>query len=133
MTSPHGGDTPRDPAAATAPAGPGGVVYVLGGRHIAADAGGYLRCQEDWSEELMEHIAALHGLQLGDDHRLVIAMVRSYYHEYAAAPAMRELLRLLRRRRPELGSSAALARLFPQGAAAMAARLAGLPRPARCM
>lgn len=110
-----------------------GTVYVLDGRHIAADAAGYLRSPADWSEDLMEHIAALHGLQLSDDHRLVIALVRSYYQEYAAAPAMRELLRLLRRRRPELGSSSALARLFPQGAAAMAARLAGLPRPARCI
>ena len=130
MSSPGGGSALPGPASASAPAA---MVYVLGGQHIAADADGYLCRQEDWSEELMEHIAALHGLQLSDDHRLVIAMVRSYYHEYAAAPAMRELLRLLRRQHPGLGSSAALARLFPQGAAAMAARLAGLPRPARCM
>ncbi len=108
--------------------------YVLNGREIAADAEGYLLDYHDWSEELMQEIARTMGLELTSDHLTVINTVRAYYESYATTPAMRGLIALLKAEgHTNLSSSVALARLFPDGAAKSAARLAGLKKPVRCI
>ena len=104
------------------------------GRTIETDSEGFLLDQSDWDEQLMEEMAAADGLELTDAHRTVINAVRDYYQQYAATPPMRGLIALLKKKgRAELASSAALARMFPKGAAKSAARYAGLPKPARCI
>ena len=104
------------------------------GRTIRTDAEGFLLDPKDWDESLMERMAREDGLELTDAHRIVIGAVRGYYQQYAATPPMRGLIAILKKQgRAELASSAALARLFPKGAARSAARYAGLPKPARCI
>lgn len=103
-------------------------------QEILTDDEGFLQNPDDWSIDLMYEIARLNNLQLTDDHILIINLVREYYHEYGTTPAMRSLIALLKKKNyNNLCSSVQLARLFPQGAAKMASKLAGLPKPVKCI
>lgn len=104
------------------------------GKTIATDDEGYLLDVADWTEELRDFMAQSMGLTLTPQHLLVIAMVREYYQTYNTTPPMRGLIKLLKAAgHTDLASSVALARLFPDGAAKSAAKLAGLPKPAKCI
>lgn len=103
-------------------------------RIISTDAEGYLSNKDDWSEDLMYHMAKLERLTLSQSHLTVIHMVRKYYAEYATTPPIRGLIALLKKEGlTELANSIALAKLFPDGAAKTAAKLAGLPKPVKCI
>lgn len=103
------------------------------GKIIPTDDEGYLLNQDDWSEELRDFIAQNMDLVLTKQHLTVINIVREYYQKYDTTPPMRGLIKLLKEQHPELASSVALARLFPDGAAKCAAKLAGLPKPVKCI
>lgn len=103
------------------------------GKVIQTDDEGYLLNTIDWSEELRDFIAQTMGLTLTEQHLVVISVVREYYQKFDTTPPMRGLIKLLKTEHPELASSVALARLFPDGAAKCAAKLAGLPKPVKCI
>lgn len=104
------------------------------GRQIETDGEGFLKDRHDWDERLMEEMAKADGLELTEQHRLVIKTVRDYYEQYATTPPMRGLIALLKKEgRADLASSTTLAKLFPAGVAKTTARYAGLPKPARCI
>lgn len=104
------------------------------GRLIPTDEEGYLLNPKDYSPELRDFMAANMGLELSEDHLIIIEMVRTYYQQFDTTPPMRGLIKLLQKEGYEhLASSVKLARLFPDGAAKSAAKLAGLPKPAKCI
>lgn len=109
------------------------MAYELNGRLIKTDDEGYLLDKDEWSEDLMQLIAGHEDLQLTTDHLLVINTVRRYYEEYASTPAIRALITLLKKEGHEDFNSIRLAVLFPKGAAKTAAKLAGLPKPVKCI
>ena len=101
---------------------------------INTDEEGFLLDKDEWNEDLMEYMASKEGLTLNSDHMLIIKTVRRYFDEYATTPAMRNLIQLLKKEgHTDIASSVKLARLFPDGAAKTAARLAGLPKPVKCI
>lgn len=104
------------------------------GRDIETDDEGYLTNLSDYSEELRDYMAQQMGLELTEEHLLIINNVREYYEEYDTTPPIRGLIQLLKKQgHTDLASSVKLARLFPDGAAKCAAKLAGLPKPAKCI
>ena len=104
------------------------------GRTIATDDEGYLQERSDWSPELRDFMAQKMGLTLTSEHLTIIAMVQRYYDEYEPTPPMRGIIKLLRQAgHAELADSIKLASLFPDGAAKSAAKLAGLPKPVKCI
>ncbi len=104
------------------------------GRDIQTDEEGYLSNLSDYSDELRDYMAQQMGLELTQEHLAVINIVRKYYEEYDTTPPIRGLIQLLKKQgHTELASSVKLARLFPDGAAKCAAKLAGLPKPAKCI
>lgn len=104
------------------------------GRKIETDAEGYLLNVSDYSDALRDHMAHEMGLELTPEHIKVIELVRAYYEEYATTPPIRGLiLQLSKHDMKHIANSRALARLFPDGAAKSAAKLAGLPKPAKCI
>ncbi len=108
--------------------------YEVSGKFIRADDEGFLISREEWSPEVMHVIASSMGLELTENHLTVINAVRRYYQEYATTPAMRSLIALLKKEgRNDLADSITLAVLFPDGAAKSAAKLAGLPKPVKCI
>ena len=104
------------------------------GRDIPLDPEGYLVELADWSPAVAEHLAAEEGLTLGDEHWEVIEVLRDFYARFEQAPAMRPLVKAVGLALgPEKGRSIHLMRLFPGSPAKVAARLAGLPKPANCL
>lgn len=109
-------------------------MFVYNGREYATDKHEYLADFADWSPSLAEHIAALEGIELTAAHWEVVNFVRDFYQTYDTSPAMRVLVKAIGQ---SLGADKAnsmyLYRLFPKGPAKQATRIAGLPKPAKCI
>ncbi|MEZ3498143.1 sulfurtransferase TusE [Pantoea sp. KPR_PJ] len=104
------------------------------GKTIATDGEGYLKHRDDWSEELAEQIAQREGITLSEAHWEVVRFVRAFYLEYNTSPAIRMLVKAMAQQYgEEKGNSRYLFRLFPDGPAKQATKIAGLPKPAKCL
>ncbi len=110
------------------------VSYQLDNQQIETDRFGYLKHTSDWSKPLAELIASGEGIALTDAHWEVITFVRDFYQTYNTSPAIRLLVKEMEKAYgPERGNSRYLYKLFPKGPAKQATKIAGLPKPARCI
>lgn len=101
---------------------------------IATDANGYLMDISQWSPAVAELIAQQEQITLTEAHWEVIYFVRNFYQEYKTSPAIRMLVKAMSQKLgEEKGNSRYLQRLFPDGPAKQATKLAGLPKPAKCL
>ena len=106
---------------------------------LRLDARGHLTSADDWNDATARQLAEAAGVELGADHWRVLRVLRRFHAETGIAPSMRPLVKLLRQNDAHLASSIALLRLFPSPAgspdspAVVAARIAGLPRPDKCL
>lgn len=101
---------------------------------IETDEYGYLKDINVWDEPLATYIAQQEGINLTDEHWLVIKFVRHFYHQYNTSPAIRMLVKALTQEYgEEKGNSRYLYRLFPGGPAKQACKIAGLPKPVKCI
>ncbi|GGO69262.1 TusE/DsrC/DsvC family sulfur relay protein [Bowmanella pacifica] len=104
------------------------------GRTILVDKAGYLLNNQDWDEALALHLAQREGIEMTDAHWEVVRFVRAFYQEFNTSPAIRALVKAMEKTYgPEKGNSRYLQRLFPEGPAKQATKLAGLPKPAKCL
>lgn len=101
---------------------------------IETDKEGYLLNYQDWSPELIPLLAQEEGIELTDAHLEVVHFVRDFYEEYKTSPAIRMLVKAMEKAHgPEKGNSKYLFKLFRKGPAKQATKLAGLPKPAKCL
>jgi len=101
---------------------------------IATDANGYLLSVLDWTPELAPVLAASEKIDLTDAHWEVVHFVRNFYLEFNTSPAIRALVKAMAQSMGEdKGNSRYLHRLFTKGAAKQATKIAGLPKPAKCL
>ena len=99
------------------------------GRMIEIDAEGYLIHATDWSRAVIEALAERDGVELREDHWLLIDFLHRFYAEYEIAPDMPVLSRNLCKDQEDCRwTRAYIKKLFPDGAK-MACRYAGLPAP----
>jgi tRNA 2-thiouridine synthesizing protein E len=106
----------------------------LAGKAIETDAQGYLKHLDDWNEELALQIAELESITMSEAHWEVVRFVRTFYQEYKTSPAIRALVKAMEQKYGiEKGSSRYLYKLFPKGPAKQATKIAGLPKPAKCI
>ncbi|MGX5913888.1 TusE/DsrC/DsvC family sulfur relay protein [Aliidiomarina sp. Khilg15.8] len=104
------------------------------GRQYETDKHAYLLHLEDWSPQLAEHIAELENIEMTSAHWEVVTFVREFYKTYDTSPAMRVLVKAVKQSMGEdKGNSRYLYKLFPKGPAKQATRIAGLPKPAKCI
>ena len=109
-------------------------MLILNGEIIETDALGYLKDFSTWSEPLVPLLAEQEGIQLTDAHWEVIFFVQDFYKEFNTSPAVRLLVKSMEQKfGPENGNSRTLFKLFPKGPAKQATKLAGLPKPAKCL
>lgn len=109
-------------------------MLTLNEKIIETDAQGYLKHGSDWSEALASQLAAQEEIDMTDAHWEVIYFVRHFYREFNTSPAVRLLVKSMADKYgPEKGSSRYLYRLFPKGPAMQASKLAGLPKPVKCI
>ncbi|CCG86866.1 sulfurtransferase TusE [Erwinia piriflorinigrans] len=104
------------------------------GKEIARDAQGYLKSTTDWSEGLALQLAAEEAIELSEAHWEVVHFVRAFYLEFNTSPAVRMLVKAMAQKYgEEKGNSRYLFRLFPKGPAKQATKIAGLPKPVKCL
>ena len=100
----------------------------------AFDKEGFLRRLQDWSPEVAAQIAAAEGITLSDSHWEIVKLLRAYYQEFDASPAMRALVKYCALQLgPEKGKSIYLLSLFPGSPAKIGSKIAGLPKPDNCL
>ena len=101
---------------------------------LPRDKQGYLTDSSIWTKAIAELIAANEELELSEDHWQVINYVRKFYIEFNTSPSIRPLVKYLAKEwSAEKGTSIYLHILFPDGPAKQATKIAGLPKPARCI
>jgi tRNA 2-thiouridine synthesizing protein E len=104
------------------------------GQQIEVDHQGYLKNVHDWQPALAPVLAASEEIRLTEQHWEVINFVRTFYLEYKTSPAIRVLVKAIGQSLgPDKGNSKYLYTLFPIGPAKQATKIAGLPKPAKCL
>lgn len=100
----------------------------------AFDKEGFLRDLDAWQPEVAQQIAAMEGLALSPAHWEVVNLLRDYYQEFDASPAMRPLVKYCALKLgADKGKSIYLMRLFPGSPAKLGSKIAGLPKPDNCL
>ncbi|WP_394132972.1 TusE/DsrC/DsvC family sulfur relay protein [Shewanella maritima] len=108
--------------------------FKFNGQQIETDHQGYLKHSSDWQEAMAPVIAATEDIELTDSHWEVIHFVRNFYLEFNTSPAIRVLVKAIGQKLgPDKGNSKYLYTLFPVGPAKQATKIAGLPKPAKCI
>ncbi|WP_407290888.1 TusE/DsrC/DsvC family sulfur relay protein [Stutzerimonas zhaodongensis] len=106
----------------------------VNGMSIAVDQEGFLVDLNDWSEPVAEALAAAEGIELQNEHREILQLLREFYREFELSPATRPLIKYTALKLgPDKGNSMHLNRLFKGTPAKLAAKLAGLPKPSNCI
>ncbi|GAD90357.1 MULTISPECIES: TusE/DsrC/DsvC family sulfur relay protein [Vibrio] len=109
-------------------------MFEFNGKNIETDAQGYLLNFKDWEEGMIAILAEQEGIELTPAHLEVVHFVRDFYLEFNTSPAVRMLVKAIEKAHgPEKGNSKYLFKLFKQGPAKQATKLAGLPKPAKCL
>ena len=112
-----------------APTPPEHAVLEVEGRYVALDQEGYLVDSQAWSKAVTEHMAQVDGLELVDDHWLLIDFLNRFYNEFQVAPELPVLARNLCKDQNDCRwTRKYIKELFP-GGAKTACRYAGLPAP----
>lgn len=107
---------------------------IFEGKEIETDGDGYLKDTTLWSEALASAIAEKEGISLAVEHWEVVRFVREFYLEFNTSPAIRMLVKAMANKfGEEKGNSRYLYRLFPKGPAKQATKIAGLPKPVKCI
>ncbi|NVJ60000.1 MAG: TusE/DsrC/DsvC family sulfur relay protein [Gammaproteobacteria bacterium] len=102
--------------------------------NIETDKEGYLLNSKQWTKDLAPLIAEKENIELTQEHWEVIEYVRNFYDEFATSPSIRPLVKYLAKQLgSEKGNSLYLYKLFPKGPAKQATKIAGLPKPKRCI
>ena len=110
------------------------MAYQVNGQTVEHDEEGYIDDLSDWSRDVAGVIAEAEGIDMSDAHWAVIEFLRNYYDEYQIAPAVRVLVRAIKKEMgPEIGNNAYMNGLFPGGPAKQACKIAGLPKPTGCI
>jgi tRNA 2-thiouridine synthesizing protein E len=100
----------------------------------AFDRDGFLRDLSDWSPAVAEQIARTEGIALSPAHWEILQLLRDYYQEFDASPAMRPLVKYCALKLgPDKGRSIYLLKLFPGSPAKLGSKIAGLPKPDNCL
>ena len=108
--------------------------YSIHGSIIEHDEEGYLKDISVWNEDLALEIAKSENIDLTPEHWEVINFLREYYEEYQIAPAVRILMKEMKKKfGAEKGDQKYLYDLFPYGPAKQACKIAGLPKPTGCV
>lgn len=102
--------------------------------NVKRDKNGYLLDHSTWTHDLAEALAAEEKVTMTEAHWEVIKFVRNFYEEFDTSPAIRLLVKAMANKLgADKGNSKYLYKLFPKGPAKQATKIAGLPKPAKCI
>jgi tRNA 2-thiouridine synthesizing protein E len=102
--------------------------------HPHTDNEGYLQDPKQWTEALATQLAASEHIELTPLHWEIVRFVRNYYLEHKDIPKMRALVTHIQQHAEYAQiNSAAIHHLFPLSPALQIAKIAGLPKPKKCL
>ncbi|MBV1863775.1 MAG: TusE/DsrC/DsvC family sulfur relay protein [Rhodobacteraceae bacterium] len=108
--------------------------YEVNGTTIEADEEGYITNLGEWTNDLAGVIATAEEIDMTEEHWAVVNFLREYYEEYQIAPAVRVLIKSIKKSLgKEVGNNKYMYELFPYGPAKQACKIAGLPKPTGCI
>jgi tRNA 2-thiouridine synthesizing protein E len=108
--------------------------HKLNDSSINTDTEGFLLDQHQWNQTVAEILARNDNVRLTEDHWTIINILRDFYERYAMAPAQRILIKKAAECwGKEKANSIYLHHLFPEGPIKQASKIAGLPKPLKCM
>lgn len=103
-------------------------------KKMRLDAEGYLLNLQEWTPDLARRLAQDVEVELTDAHWEIIYLLREFYQDFEVSPAMRPLVKAVTKKLgAEKGRSIYLMTLFPGSPPKLAAKIAGLPKPANCL
>lgn len=109
-------------------------MFIFEGREINTDVDGYLKNSQEWCESMVYLLAKQENITLTEQHWEIIRFIRKFYLEFNTSPSIRMLVKAIAKKYGEdIGNSRYLYRLFPKGPAKQATKLAGLPKPVKCI
>lgn len=110
------------------------MAYDVNGATVEHDEEGYITNLSDWNRELAQVIADTENIEMTEEHWAVVNFLREYYEEYQIAPAVRVLIKAIKKSMgPDVGNNKYMYELFPYGPAKQACKIAGLPKPTGCV
>jgi len=103
------------------------MTYQFNGTTVEHDEEGYILELDAWSKELAGVIAVEEKIDMTEEHWEVVDFLRDYYEEYQIAPAVRVLIKQIKKSMgKEKGNNKYLYTLFPYGPAKQACKIKGL-------
>ncbi|MBO8179496.1 MAG: TusE/DsrC/DsvC family sulfur relay protein [Archaeoglobus sp.] len=108
------------------------------GKKLRLDEDGFLQDWEEWDEEVAEALAkdtrfSPQPIELTEEHWKIIKYLRDYFIKYGVAPPVRMLVKHCKKEVKPDCNLQYIYKLFPQGPAKDACRIAGLPKPTGCV
>lgn len=107
--------------------------FVFSGKVYRVYAKGNLVDPSEWTDNLAEFLATKEGINLTEEHWIVLRYLRSFYFKYGITPMVKLLAKHIEREINQHYSEDKLYSLFPDGPARQGARIAGLPEPQGCI
>ena len=74
------------------------MAYEIDGKSFESDEEGYLIDLSAWNEQLADLIAKDEEIDMTDEHWEVVNFLREYYNEYQIAPAVRVLVKAIKKK-----------------------------------
>ncbi|CUR53731.1 Sulfurtransferase TusE [Serratia symbiotica] len=109
-------------------------MIIYNNKIIKTDSKGYLENISDWNENLAIKLANKEGIILTDIHWELIFFIRNFYKKFNTSPTMRMLVKSIEEKYgKKIGNTRYLYYLFPKGPAKQATKIAGLPKPVKCI
>jgi tRNA 2-thiouridine synthesizing protein E len=101
---------------------------LLGGIEIEIDEYGFIQEPEKWNKEVAEDLAkTVNAHPMSEDHWRLVNCLREYYLKYGIAPSLRLVVK-------QTGFDLkSIYKLFLDGPANGACKVAGLPKPTGCV
>lgn len=101
---------------------------------LSLDKEGHITKISDWNCQVALELAKLENIELTAAHWELIETVRLFFFEFEHVPSIRPLSKWIQiSLDPEKSGSIYLHKLFPNSPARQLARIAGLPKPAKCL
>jgi tRNA 2-thiouridine synthesizing protein E len=110
------------------------MVLVVENVSVAVNEEGFLRCLQDWNEQVAIAIATVDEIELTPEHWEIILFIRQYYQNFKHLPNARVFTKAVAKQLgEEKGNSRYLHKLFPEGPLKYACKIAGFPKPPTCL
>ncbi|MGP1931222.1 MAG: TusE/DsrC/DsvC family sulfur relay protein [Arsenophonus sp. ET-YP4-MAG3] len=109
-------------------------MFIFEGREIKTDKDGYLKNIKEWNKSIVYFLANQENIILTEQHIEIIYFIHEFYLTFNISPSIRMLVKAIAKKYGEnVVNSRYLYHLFPKGPAKQATKIAGLPKPTKCI